>query len=128
MTKYAKWRLHKTIKFGALTQLTCFMFLLKIGVMHCSCRKCQKKIEVWRILSRVRTKNLLAETVLDKIFGTKYRIPVILDWKRKVWYPFLHDFWLLLPKPNFLKRDWVLGFVSTKKFEIFLIFPNFLRS
>ena len=33
-------------------------------------RKCQK-IEVWRRLGRVMTKNLFAQTIPDKIFDTK---------------------------------------------------------
>ena len=56
----------------------------------------------------------LGQNNWDKVIGTKYRNSVILDRKRKVWEPFLRDFWLLLPKSDFLKRDWALGFVSTQ--------------
>ena len=52
---------YKSIKFGTLTQLTCFMFLLKIEEMFWSYRKCAK-IEVWRKLGRVTAENLFAET------------------------------------------------------------------
>ena len=56
--------------------------------MFWSYKKCQK-IGVERELGRVRTKNLLAQTIPDK---TKWSNPVKLDWKRKVWYLFLHVF------------------------------------
>ena len=48
-----------------------------------SYKKCQK-IGVGRGLGRVRTKNLLAQTIPDKIFRTKWSNPVKLDRKRKV--------------------------------------------
>ena len=63
----------------------------------------------------------------NKIFGTKQKNPVKLDWIRKVWYLLLRAFWLLLPKFNFWMGNWALG-MSPPKFEIFLIFPYFLRS
>ena len=53
--------------------------------------KCQK-IGVGRGLGRVRTKNMLAQTIPDKIFETKWSNPVKLDRKRKVWYAFLRIF------------------------------------
>ena len=56
-----------------------------------SYKKCQK-IEVERKLGRVRTKHLLAETIPDKIFGTKWSNPVKPDRKRKGWYVFLRVF------------------------------------
>ena len=59
--------------------------------MVSSYKKCQKT-GVGRRLGRVRTKNLLAQTIPDKIFGTKWRNPVKLDRKRKDWYPFLRVF------------------------------------
>ena len=43
-------------------------------------------------LGRVRAKNLLAQTIPDKIFGTKWSNPVKLDKKKKVWYLFLRVF------------------------------------
>ena len=46
-----------------------------------------KKIEnigVGRRLDRIRSKNLLAQTILDKIFGTKWSNPVKMNRKRKV--------------------------------------------
>ena len=60
-----------------------------------SYEKCQK-IGDERGLGRVRTKNVLAQTTADKIFGTKWSNSVKLDWKRKVWYLFLRVFQLLL--------------------------------
>ena len=51
-------------------------------------------------------------TIPDKIFGTKWRNPIKLNIKEIVWYPFLRVFQLLLPKSNFLKGDWALGYVS----------------
>ena len=62
--------LHKTVKSGILTQLTCFIFPLKIGEMLWNYTKCQK-VKVWRRLGRFKTKNLFAQTILCKIFGTK---------------------------------------------------------
>ena len=50
------------------------------------------KIGVGRGLGRVRINILLAQTIADKIFGTKWTNPVKLDRKRKVWYLFLHVF------------------------------------
>ena len=46
-------------------------------------KKCQK-IGVKRGLGRVKVKNLLAQTISDKIFGTKWSNPVKLDKNRKV--------------------------------------------
>ena len=53
--------------------------------------KCQK-IGVGRGLGRVRTKNLLAQTILDKIIWNKMECPVKVDRKIKVWYVFLRVF------------------------------------
>ena len=49
--------LQKNIKFETLTQLTFFIFSLKIGGILWSYRRCQK-IEIWRILGRFMIKNL----------------------------------------------------------------------
>ena len=43
-----------------------------------------QKIGVGRELGRVRIKNVLAQTIPDKTFGTKWSNQVKLDWKRKV--------------------------------------------
>ena len=61
---------HENIKFGTLTQRTCFIFLLKFIEMLWSYKKCPK-IGVGRGLGRVRIKNLFAQRKPDKIFGTK---------------------------------------------------------
>ena len=53
-----------------------------------SYKKCQK-IGVERRLGRVMAKNLLAQTITDKIHGTKWSNPGKLDRKTKVWYLFL---------------------------------------
>ena len=50
------------------------------------------KIGVGRGLGQVGTKNLLAWTIPDKIFETKWSNPVKLDGNRKVWYLFLSVF------------------------------------
>ena len=47
---------------------------------------------VGRGLSRVSIKNLLAQTIPEKMFGTKWSNPVQLDKNRKVWYLFLRIF------------------------------------
>ena len=59
--------------------------------MLSSYKKCQK-IGVRRGLGRVRIKNLLAQTIPDIIFGTKWSNREKLDRKKKVWYLFLHYF------------------------------------
>ena len=51
-----------------------------------------KKIGVGRGVGRVRAKNVLAQTIPDKIFRTKWNNPVKLDKRRKVWYLFLRVF------------------------------------
>ena len=56
-----------------------------------SYKKCLK-IGVERELDRVRIKNFLAQTIQDKIFGTKRSDSVKLDRKRKFWYLFLSLF------------------------------------
>ena len=59
----------------------------------------------------------------NKIFGTKYRNEVKLDKARKIWYLlFLYIllFWLQLPKCDFWKIDWALGYVSSQNWD----FPN----
>ena len=50
------------------------------------------KAVIARGVGQVRNKNLLAQTILDKVFGTKLSNPVKLDKKRKVWYVFLRVF------------------------------------
>ena len=56
-----------------------------------SYKKCQK-IGVGRGLGQERIKILLAQTIPDKIFGTKWSNPAKLDRKRKVLYLFLRAF------------------------------------
>ena len=50
-SKYTKWWLRKAIKVGALTQLICSIFILKVGVM------------LWK-MGQVLTKNLFAQALL----------------------------------------------------------------
>ena len=64
-------------------QLTSFVFLLKFVEMIWSHKKCQK-VGVGMGLGQVRTKKLLAQTISDKIFGTKWSNPVKLDRKKKI--------------------------------------------
>ena len=47
-----------------------------------SYKKCQE-IGVGRGLEQFRTKNLFAQTIPDKIFGTKWSTPVKLNKKKK---------------------------------------------
>ena len=47
-----------------------------------SYKKCQK-IGVGKGLGRVRAKNVLVQTIPDKIFGTKWNNPVKLNGRRK---------------------------------------------
>ena len=53
-------------------QLSCLFFLLKTGKKLCNYGKCQKT-EFWRTLGIFMTKIVFAQTILDKIFGTKQR-------------------------------------------------------
>ena len=64
-----------------------------------------QKIGVGTRLGGERIKNLLSQTIPDKIFGTKWSNPVKLDTKKKVWYLFLRVFLLLFAKSKFLKED-----------------------
>ena len=59
--------------------------------MFWSYKKCQKIGVRWG-LGCVMIKNFLAQTIPDKIFGTKWSNPVKLDRKRKVWHLFLRVF------------------------------------
>ena len=43
-------------------------------------------------LGRLEIKNLLAQTITNKIFGTKGSNPLKVDRKRKVWYLFFSHF------------------------------------
>ena len=45
-----------------------------------------------------------------------------------VWYLLLRVFWLLLPKFNFWKGDWTLGYISTQiwDFPNIFLFPKIL--
>ena len=51
-------------------------------------KKCQK-IEVGTGLDQVRIKNVLAQTIPDKVIGNKWSNAVELDRKTKVWHLFL---------------------------------------
>ena len=68
--EYAKYCLYKIFKFGTSTQMTCLIFLLKIGEML-----------GWDMI-----KNMFAQTTLVKVFGTTYRNPVKLGRARKLRY------------------------------------------
>ena len=61
----------------------------------------------WKETGPGKYKNFLAQAIPDKSFETKWSDPVKLDSKRKVWYLFL---------------------LCPPRFEVFLIFPYFLRS
>ena len=64
-------------------------------------------------MGRVKTKGLVAQTILAKIFGTKESSPVKLNRAGKGQNLLLLVFSLLLPKFNFRKGDWTLDYVST---------------
>ena len=63
-----------------------------------------------------RSHLIFRTTIPEKIFATKWRNSVNLDKKR-----FLCVFQLLLLKFNFLKGDWVLGYVFTQIWNFSLI-------
>ena len=69
-----------------------------------SYKKCQK-IGIEKGLGRIGIKHLLAQTIPNKIFGTKWSNPAKLERKTKDWYLFLRVFDLLLTKSKFSKRD-----------------------
>ena len=70
---YKIYCLYKTVKFGTVTQLICFIFSLKFGKMLWWYTKCQK-IKVWSRQGRVETITLLGQAILDKKFGTNKEI------------------------------------------------------
>ena len=63
-------------------QLACFIFLLKFIKMLWSYKKCQK-MGVGRGLGQIRAKNVLAQTIPDKICGTIWNKPVKRNRRRK---------------------------------------------
>ena len=69
-TKDAKEFLHKTVKFGTLTQLGCFVFGLKIGENPWSYKRFHKKWSIEKTVSS-HDQKCFAQTVQDKIFGLK---------------------------------------------------------
>ena len=71
-----------------------------------------------QILGKTQTALFPVPTILDNTFGTRWRNPLKLDRTRKVWYLLLPGFWLLLPKVNFWKGDWALGYVSTQIWDV----------
>ena len=58
------------------------------------------KIGIGRGLGRVRIKYLLAETIPDKIFRTKWSNPVKLEWKKKFGICFCVFFNCYLQSPS----------------------------
>ena len=64
-------------------------------------------------MGRFRTQNALAQTIPDRVFGTRLTGPVQLDGKRDVWDLFLRVFNCSFQIPSFLKGDWALGYAST---------------
>ena len=82
-----KYCLYKTIQFGTLTQLACFIFFLKFIEMLWSSKRC---IKAWvgRRQGRDKAKNVLSQAILNKMFGTKWNNPVKPDRRRKVLYVF----------------------------------------
>ena len=74
-----------------LTQLTCFVFLLKFIEMFWSYKKMSKNWS-WKRNGWVKVKHLHAQTIPDKILVTKSSNPVKLGKKRKVLYLFLRIF------------------------------------
>ena len=57
------------------------------------------------LFRHVTAKNWFAQTIPDKIFGTKKKRPVKLYWTRKIWYLIFRIFWLLQRKFNFWNGD-----------------------
>ena len=104
--------------------MTSFMFLLKLIEMLWSNDKCQK-IGVGKGLGWVRIKDLLAQTIPDKIFRKKWSNTVKLDRKKfDICYRvFLTAIWKVQP------FDERLGYVTPQIWYFFNVslFPNFLR-
>ena len=73
----------KNVKIGILTQLTSFIFSLKIEEMLSWYTKSHKK-KIWRRMGQVTTNNMFAQRILGKIFRIKLRSLVKLDRTRKV--------------------------------------------
>ena len=56
--------------------------------------------------------NINGPKILGRVFGAKQRNPVKVNWNKRV-LSLLQVFSLLLPKFNFWKGNWALGYVST---------------
>ena len=55
----------------------------------------QAKVKIYRLSRNLEERKrwlVIVPTIPNKIFGTKWRTPVKLDRKRKVWYLFLRVF------------------------------------
>ena len=65
-------------------------------------------------------------TTANKIYETMSRNQAKLVRTSKLWYPFLRDFWPLVPKCHFWKGDCVLSSASTHfwDFQIFAKIPS----
>ena len=93
-SEFGKWCLQKAIKFRTLTQLICFIFLLKfIGML----RIYKKFHHIWvgRRLGRVRTKYFLAQTVWKFLFCNLH-----FEW----WFKFLEKVLIWLRNVTSIKK------------------------
>ena len=72
--------------------------------------------------------NKSVSTILVKIYETNFIVSVKQHTTGKVKFQFLISFLLVLTKFSFWEEDWALGYNSMTICDIFLIFPNFLRS
>ena len=85
LKQMCKKRLRKTIKFGFLMHLSCFIVSIKIRSELWMYRKFQI-IEVWITLGQIIKRYLFAQTIQDKIFETKWKTSVKVGWTMKLWY------------------------------------------
>ena len=109
---------HQTLLGAMIFSKTCFESFSLMKESICMYLILSKAFGTWdKILAGLW---FYLSTILGKVFGTKLRNPVKLYRTRKVWYLLFRVFWLLLPKFNFWKGDWVLGYVSTQIWD----FPN----
>ena len=71
-------------------------------------------------LRRVRSKKLLPETIMDKIFETNSSFHVKQRTTEKIQFLFSRSFLLVLSKISFWEEDWALGYNSLKFWQSFL--------
>ena len=111
--KRSKKKLPCKTNFSTFLQLSCSNFRLKVCQRPSSNQNCQTN-QVGRSLGRVRSKKLLSETTVDKIF--EKTLVFIVNWRttRKNQFLFSRNLLLVLTKFSFWEEHWAPGYNSMK--------------